>query len=147
MPVRDPQILDRRFETQFGGPRGNPISRTGRPRGFSVRAAWRRKLAKGWEKDTEAENDDEKLGTLARQLADDLATAIDAGDVQRVRAIVDAIAEAEGKPKETVEHQGGSSITLSLETTSLPRSELCACCLAKLVEHETLQAVQALPPG
>lgn len=86
------------------GVSGNP---SGKPKGsFSVRAAWKRKLAKGFETDTEAGEGEERLGTLARALADQLQMAIERGDSDAVRALCLAIAEAEGKPQERVEHSG-----------------------------------------
>lgn len=77
---------------------------------FSTRAAWKRKLAKGYETDTEAGEGEEKIGILARELADRLYDAIVEGNDAKVRAIAAAIAEAEGKPQERVEHSGGQTL-------------------------------------
>lgn len=94
-----------------GCPSPNP---GGKPKGsFSVRAAWKRKLAKGFETDTEAGPDEERIGALARKLADDLAEAVDRGDDAKVRAIALSIAEAEGKPQERVEHSGGAVVRIT----------------------------------
>lgn len=133
---------------RFGEPGGNPINLDGRPRGsHSIRAKVRRKLRKGWENDKEAiDAGEEPLGDLARKYGDDLLDAVERLDTERIEAILKLIAEAEGKPKEIIEHQGGSTVTLALQTSSLPRMELCECCLAKLEERELIAAREALPP-
>lgn len=82
------------------GVSGNP---SGKPRGsHDTRAGIRRRLARGWETDTEAESDDEKLGIEARALADQAVRLAMAGDAEGVRAICQVIAEAQGKPQEHV---------------------------------------------
>lgn len=132
----------------MGWPKGVSGNPSGRRKGsFSARAHLKRQLAKGYESDTEAEEGEQPIGAGARKLADDLLAAVERRDQDAIDSLLKLVWEVEGKPKETVEHQGGSSITLSLETSSLPRSELCACCLAKLVEYEVVRAHQELPPG
>lgn len=108
-----PQRKDTRFPP---GVSGNP---SGRPKGsFSVREAWRRKLRKGWQSDTEAGEGEAPIGKLARDIADLLLNAIERGDAEAVRTIATAIAEAEGKPQERVEHSGTvKRVSIQLEDT------------------------------
>jgi hypothetical protein len=75
------------------GQSGNP---GGRPTGYSVRAAIRRRLAKN--------KDEDGIGELAGELADcllDFAKGIDLGDLDKVRVQLDALKwateQAEGK--------------------------------------------------
>lgn len=85
---------------------------------FSVREAWRRKLRKGWQSDTEAGEGEAPIGKLARDIADLLLNAIERGDAEAVRTIATAIAEAEGKPQERVEHSGTvKRVSIQLEDT------------------------------
>jgi len=88
---------------QPGEPSINP---SGKPKGsHSVRVAWKRKLRKGWETDTESD-DGEQVGTLARHLADKMAEAIENGDADTIRSIATVIDQAEGKPQESTHHTG-----------------------------------------
>ena len=97
------------------GESGNP---SGKPKGsHSVRAALKRRLRKGYAEDTDSD-DGEQIGTWARQLADDIATAIEKGDADKVRAIATVIDQAEGKPQEKIEHSGSlKRVSIRLEDT------------------------------
>lgn len=96
---------------------GNP---SGKPKGsYSIRTAWKRRLSAGFENDTTAGEGEEKIGTLARALAEQLEKAIARGDTEAVRALCLAIAEAEGKPQERVEHSG-SMMTISIQGELAP---------------------------
>lgn len=93
-----------------------PLNPSGRPKGtHSVRVALKRKLRRGWQEDEENE-DGEKIGAWARQLAEDLADAIDAGDADKVRSIATLMDQTDGKPQERIEHSGEiKRVTINLE--------------------------------
>lgn len=76
-------------------------------------------LAKGYETDSEADEGEEKIGALARALADQLFKAVERGDSEAVRALSIAIAEAEGKPQERVEHSGEVASKVIIEGIDL----------------------------
>lgn len=84
------------------GQKGGP----GRPRGAWPRAALARKLAKGWESDTEAEDPEHRIGQGALDLADEMLSAALAGDMKTVKACAEIINQVEGKPQEHVDHTG-----------------------------------------
>lgn len=93
------------------GVSGNP---GGKPAGYSVRAAWRRRLAE--------DRDEDGIGKLARGLAEQLEKAVARGDMKAVRALAMAIAEAEGKPQERVEHSGTVPLTVEFVADRDPES-------------------------
>lgn len=99
------------------GVSGNP---GGVPRGTkhaSPRRALLRLLGKGWEKDTDAESDDDKLGAESIALAKVILEAARNGDPDSARAVAMLIDQAEGKPQERVEHSGEiKRVTINLES-------------------------------
>lgn len=103
---------DRRPDGTFApGVSGNPA---GKPKGsHSVRTAWKRRLAAGFEEDTAAPEGEERVGKLALALAEQMEKAVARGDTEAVRALCLVIAEAEGKPQERVEHSGGAVVRIT----------------------------------
>lgn len=95
------------IETRFKpGVSGNP---GGVPRGTkhaSPRRALLRALGKDFDKDKDAESEDDRIGSLSLELAEEMIAAARAGDADRVRSIATVIDQAEGKPQERVEHSG-----------------------------------------
>ena len=60
----------------------------------------------------------EPEGALAGQLAADLEDAIRSGNIERVRAIEIGIDQADGKPKQSIEHES-TPVTIQLVGFSL----------------------------
>lgn len=117
MALADPQEQGERNAdgTFVKGRSGNP---GGRPKGSSVRAAWLRRLAKGAENDKDAAGPEDQIGELALALAEQLEMAVKRGDGEAVRALCLAIAEAEGRPQEKIEHSGTiKRVSIQLEDT------------------------------
>lgn len=118
---RNPPPVEARWKP---GESGNP---SGKPKGtHSVRVALKRKLRRGWQDDTEGDEDGEKIGKWARQLAEDLADAIDAGDADKVRSIATLIDQTDGKPLEhrINETVGEQVVVLRLPVGDDPPEEL-----------------------
>lgn len=98
LPMSHPALQEARFKP---GESGNP---SGKPKGtYSVRAALRAQLAEGG---------------LAGDMARDLLQAARMGDKDRVWCIATIIAEAEGKPKEHVEHSVATRYVVDLDDSS-----------------------------
>lgn len=88
-------------EHQFQpGGKGGP----GRPRGAWPRAALARRLAKGWEDDTDEPDPEKRIGVEAKRVGEELLRAAYLGDRDRVMSLCDVINQVEGKPQEFIEH-------------------------------------------
>jgi hypothetical protein len=85
-----------------------------------------RALGKGFEKDTEAEGDDDRIGVEALALARQILDAAMNGDAETVRAIATIIDQVEGKPTEhrINETVGEQVVVLRLPVGDEPPEEL-----------------------